>query len=305
MQEIIAILTKYWFIFLPLSILILITIWLLIRSGYLQEINLFGMKLDFKRDKKGKAIYINNPQKDNPTLSDYNVKFHQTALENVSSLGITQEAVISLVESEFTHHVSYFKWDLLDYPLPVQKGYIVILDKVGNAVTFRAIKQAEYNELELASVNDLLSIYRRLTRFDYRTKKNFIIRAETINIIVNEHKEMIRRLIRHYEIFKGISLPGKEKFPIQLAEYLSESGGINNPQSKDKKSRAFTEKLPSNSKGFAHNITAALSALLDIDKIVIDEQNMLISHDEADKETIVCLERSLQYIHKTINTCLE
>lgn len=302
MQNYLDIIFTYWYIFLPLTIAILIVIWLLIRKGYLQEINILGMKLNFKRDFLDEGKYIDNPRKGSPALRDYEITFSKTALENVSALSITQEKVVRLVENEFTHHVNYFKWDLLDYPLPVQEGYIVVLDKVGSVVTFRGVKSADFNELELASLNDLLAIYRRLSRFEYRLNKKYILRPETVAMIVDQHKEILRRLIRHYEIFRRITLLGKEKFPKLFLEYLSEA---NKSTDVDSKMKEFVRKSSPNSMGFGLNVVAAISALHSIDEIIANEENGLTSQDEADKEIVLCLERSLQYIHKMINTCME
>jgi hypothetical protein len=279
--------------------------WLLVRKGYLQEMDLFGVKMDFKRKQDQAPTYIDNPKQDSPSLKDYKIAFTQIALDNISALHITKEAITNLVENEFTHHVNYFKWDLLDYPLPVQDGYIVVLDKTGTTVTFRAIKHAQFNELELASLNDLLALYRRLSRFEYRIKDNYVFKPEIVARIINVHKEIIKRLIRHHEIFRGIELPGKERFPSLFIEYISESSiPHGNNRADDARIETYIHKLPDNTKGFAHNITAAVSALFAIDDIIASEENRLISQDEADKEILLGLERSLQYIHKMINTCM-
>lgn len=299
MQQYIDLIIKFWFIFLPLIIAIIIIATLLIRKGYLQEINIFGFKFDFRKDEINKKKLSASQIKNSPSLRDYKVFFTDTALEHVSALKLTQETIISLVESEFTHHINYFKWDLSDYPLPVKAGYIIVLDKVEDTVTFRAVKRADINELELASVNDLLSLYRRLSRFEYRLSKNYILRPETVNAIIDQHKEVIKRLIRHYELFKKVVLPEKEKFPALYLKYLSGSTDL------DTKTIIGLEKLPLRTKGFGHNVVASISALYDIEELITNEENGLISQNEADKEVVFCLERSLQYIHKMINACLE
>ncbi len=299
MQDYINTLIKYWYIFLPLITAIIIVIWILVRKGYLHEMNLFGLKFEFKRALSDETKGLDKSLKSSPSLRDYEISFTDMALENISNLRITQETVIRLVESEFTHHVNYFKWDLLDYPLPVQAGYIIVLDKTGGKVNFRGIKRADLNELELASLNDLLAIYRRLSRFEYRLNKDHILRLESVEAIVDQHKEVIRRLIRHYEIFKHISLPEKEKFPTLFLKYLSGSSEL------DKKTKDSIQKFSTNTKGFGHNVVASISALYDIDELIANQENGLMSQAEVDKETVLCLERSLQYIHKMINACLE
>lgn len=302
MQDYIDIIIKYWYVFLPLLIAIFFVIVLLARQGYLQEINIFGFKVNFKRETSKEATYIDNPLKDVPTLREYKVMFSKTALENITILRLSQEKIINLVENEFTHHINYFKWDLLDYPLPVQDGYIVVLDKIGLDVTFRSIKQSDLNELELASLNDLLAIYRRLSRFEYRINSNIILRTETIDAISSQHKEVIKRLIRHYEIFRKILLPNKERFPIVFLSQISETEKTTRNEGKLK---AYVDKLPPNTRGFGLNVVASFSALHEIEELIANEENNLLSQQEAQKEIVLCLERSLQYIHKMINACLE
>lgn len=283
-------------------ILVLVTIVYLIKIGYLKDLSLGEIKFNFNRTKEEIPTLLDSTKQDSKNLSDYKLDFSKNAVNNITLLRITQDEVIKLVESEFTHHVNYFRWDLQDYPLPVQNGLIIVLDKIGNRITFRAVKKAEMNELELTGINDLLAIYRRLSRFEYRLKTDYIMRSQTTYSIVTEHKETLKRLIRHYEIFRGIPLPGKETFPSTFLLYLIEQG---ENEDRDAKVRKYIENLPENSKGFAHNITSALCALTEIDTLTANMENGLISQASADQDIILCLERSLQYIHKMINTCLE
>ena len=88
----------------------------------MQGLEIFGVKLDFN-SKNGGAKYFEQPLVTTKSLKEYEIEFTQTAKNNISSLNITEDTVIQLVENEFTHHINYFLWDLLDYPLPVQLGY--------------------------------------------------------------------------------------------------------------------------------------------------------------------------------------
>jgi hypothetical protein len=132
--------------------------------------------------------------------------------------------------------------------------------------------------------------------------KNIVLRPETVFAIAEQHEEVIRRLIRHNEIFKQVSLPGKEKFPVLFLEYLSEA---NKSAEDEKRMKEFERKLSPASKGFGLNVISSIAALRSIDEIITNEENGLLSQEESDKEVVLCLERSLQYIHKMINSCLE
>lgn len=267
--------------------------------------DIFGVKLDFKNTEDKLSSTVKDTNFKNPSLKDYKIKFTETALSNISSLNITEDTVVQLVQREFTHHVNYFHWDLQDYPLPVQLNYIVVMDKIENSITFRAIKRADFNEVQLASINGLLATYRRLTRYEYRKNNNYILRPEVVESIADAHYEMIRRLLRHYEIFKGVELPGGHGSSGDFFQVALDLAMRNRRQSNDDRLRNLVEKSPKMIKGFAYNVFAATSALHEIDRIIADEKNRLISQDIADREIVVSLEGSLQHIHKMITSLFE
>jgi hypothetical protein len=297
MQEYIDIVFANWFILLPAIVVFVIVVWLLIKKGYLQSMDLFGLKLSFSSssDDSTSSKYIGKK-----TLKNYHTQFTKAALANIKSLGITEDKVIQLIEHEFIHHTNYFFWDLQDYPLPVQQNYIVVLDKIDKSLNIRAVKLSDFNEAELTSINNLLTDYRRLGRYKYRTDKDYVLRQETVKKIIDAHHQIIKRLLRHYEKYKDSSYDAGDFIPLYLNyEYLIEKSASDSINVSEYQSKL--EKYIPKDETFAYNIISSVKSLDGIGDVFSDLDNGLISSEVADQETVLSLERSLQYIHKSVN----
>lgn len=300
MEQYINFVVAKWYIVIPALLVLVILVWFLINRGYLQSLDIFGLKLSFNSDSerlnKTKSFGRNK-------LKDYQIQFTKTALANIGSLGITEDKVIKLIEGEFIHHTNYFLWDLQDYPLPVQLNYIVVLDKVGKSLTIRAVKLSDFNKSELISISNLLADYRRLGRYKYRTEPNYILRPEAVKKIVHSHFELLNRLLRHYEIYKDTSFDGDGATNL-VAGYLNYEFLIervhDNPSKIEEFQIALEDMLPKD-KGLAYNIISAAKAVGEIDDLLVDLENEFISSNVAAQEVVLSLERSLQYIHKSVN----
>lgn len=288
-----------WHIILAITVVLMIVVGILIKKGRLESLDLFGIKINFNHNDTLQTSFNSH------NIKDYNIKFTKTAQENISLLHITEGKVIDLVDHEFTHHVNYFIWDLQDYPLPAQQSYIIVLDKVGKSITIRAVKKSNLGEAQLTSITNLLSDYRRLTRYKYRTEKNYVLRAETIKNISKTHKDITHRIIKHYELFKEPTWDSKDaSFQIFVTAYRELAEMVDDPLKIDEFLQKAEKALPSD-KEFAYNVLAAHKALHEIEQLTYDLENSLISSEIADREIVLCLERSLQYIHKTLNLLFE
>jgi len=296
MQPYVDFMIAHWYILLPIALVIVLILGILIKRGRLESLDLFGIKINFSNGEK-----ILSPFRDND-LKKYQIQFTKTALGNLSTLGITEDKVIDLIDKEFTHHVNYFKWDLQDYPLPVQQNYIVVLDKTGKSLTIRAVKSSNLNEAQLASINNLLADYRRLSRYQYRTTPNYILRPEAIKEIYQSHRGVIQTLYKHYSLYKE---PGfnSDHFYVSYIGYEQIIGIVTDLSQLAEFQEKKEKSLPSD-KVFAHNIIAAIKSLQSIEKLSVDQENGLISSEVADREIVLALETSLQYIHKTVNLLL-
>ncbi len=296
MQNYVDFFLANWYISIPISLIVVIIVGILIRKGRLESLEFFGVKINFDKDKKASAasrLY---------NLFSYDIKFTKIALDNISSLRINEDKVISLIDHEFTHHINYFLWDLQDYPLPVQQNYIIVLDKIDKSLTIRAVKSSTLNEAQLASINNLLADYRRLCRYKYRTNKDYILRREAIREILKAHHHVTKLLIKHYELYKEPSWKGNSFLNVYYG-YLESAEEVEDPLKIAEYKKKAENCLPTN-KSFAYNIIAIDMALGEIRKSTIDLENEFISSNTADKEVVLSLERSLQYIHKTINLLL-
>lgn len=296
MQASIDFLVKFWMIVIPLALAVTLIVGFLVKKGRLESLDIFGIKISFNRDEK---ILSSVPDKG---LRDHDIKFSKTAQGNISTLKLTEDKVIELIGSEFTHHVNYFKWDLQDYPLPVQQNYIVVLDKTGKSLTIRAVKSSNMDEAQLTSINNLLADYRRLSRYKYRTAQDYVMRPETIKAIKDSHIGVIKLLYKHYALYKE---PGYDSDAFWVA-YLGYEMLIKQYPDSPKMPEILDhqDKVLPKDRVFAHNLISAVRALQGITPLLEDLDNGLITSVVADREIVLSLERSLQYIHKTVNHLL-
>ncbi len=316
MKDIIDTFINYWYIFVPLLVLVVITIIIMIRKGYLRRINVFGVELDFQSANKDKQVKQRgtsstqktdsedfyqdaNPSQRGTNLNDYQKIFTSAAQEDLKAHRLTEGEVIQLVESEFVNHLNYFYYDLQEYPLPVQKGYLVMLDKTGSKIVIRTIKSATKNELELASWSAILGLYRKAARYQYRTDRNYVFRRETIEHIIDEHHEILKRIARHLGIFKQVKKA--EKKPSDFVNILDRL--LDFELSKELSDKLFSDYESSfliENREILFYISSSLTSLKEALKTVADMENELVKQREGDAEIVLSLERSLQYIHKII-----
>jgi hypothetical protein len=283
----------YWYVLLPAALIAAWAVWTLIKMGHLESLTLYGLKLIFNQGKKEQLPHYAR------SLKHQDVKFTKTALRNISALGITEDKVIYLIDREFMHHANYFLLDLYYYPLPIQQNYVVILDKTGGSLLVRGIKSADFNEAQLVSVNSLLAGYRRLIRYKYRTITDYVLRPEMIKEISKSHSQMIHALIRHYIFYKEPAFQNSQMIDIYL-NYEEMIEKAMDPSEAARYKRKAEASLPGN-RVFAYSLINAAKALKEINNLAVDVENGFILPDVADREIILSLERSLQYIHQAIN----
>lgn len=283
-----------WYLLLPVTLAIGWAVGILVKKGYLESLSLYGLKLIFSQSKKDPL-----PLLPASTLKNQDVKFTKTALNNISALGITEDKVIYLIDREFMHHANYFLLDLYYYPLPIQQNCVVILDKTGGSLLVRAVKSSDLNDAQLISVNNLLADYRRLMRYKYRTAKDYVLRPEMIKEISKSHSQMLYSLIKHYIFYMEPSFQNSQLIDVYL-NYEDMIERSADPSEAARYKRKAEESLPGN-RIFAYSLINAAKALQEISNLAADMENGFISPDIADREIILSLERSLQYIHQSIN----
>ncbi|MFZ5858070.1 MAG: hypothetical protein ACOYZ6_14675 [Chloroflexota bacterium] len=321
MKDVIDTIINYWYVFAPLLVLVIVAITILIRKGYLRHINIFGIELDFKsvnEGEKNKKKEIKNkkkvdsadyyqdakPTKRKTSFDEYKKTFTNAAAEDLRTYRLTEAEVLELVKGEFVNHLNYFYYDLQEYPLPVQKGFLIVLDKSNGKIVIRAIKQASRNEMELASWSAILGLYRKASRYQYRTERNYVFRRETIEYIVDEHFEILKRIARHLGVFKKVKKA--EKRPTDFVVILNNLLDLELSKELSEEMLAeYQNSFPIEIKQLLFYISSSLISLKEAMKTVADLENGLIPQREGDAEIVLSLERSLQYIHKIILSTMD
>lgn len=220
-------------------------------------------------------------------VSAYNCVFTEECKRDLSSLGLTQDDVIALVQGEFRSHMNYFRFDLEDYPLPVRTNYIVYLDKVQQRIEFRRVVLCTRNEAKLASWNDILALYRRATRMSYRENPtDLLFRKGMHKRISSLHEDIELRIRKHYNDFYTLTADSR------LREDQTESSQNTIPASTANRERMGDE--------IDFHLDQSSAALSEVFQIVKSMEAGDISDNDAIGLIVAAFERSLQHIHKII-----
>jgi hypothetical protein len=298
----------------------------LARKGLMGQIVALGMKPGFEPLAPSSSISDKqDPKADTPRHSDdpsiarrtdfhaYTRLFTNSALSDIQELDLAQEEVADFIQAEFLSDPSYFEYDILDYPLPIQKEYIAVLDKVGNNLTVRAVKRVTWTELELESWSSVLGLYRRATRHKYRTNPDYILTPEVVRRIRSDHFDIMERILLHSVQYNdvGFDKPGKQEdigscisnTDTHLPHVLDMLRSERRDRLHDRLSelvRRFGSRFPDGYKHVVFIITSAILALQFIPDLVSDMDNRMITEKKGNSEIVVAFERSLQHLHKIV-----
>lgn len=255
----------------------------------------------------GHVFVDREPIESSPNISSYQVYFSDEALIDIKSLGLTTEKVVDLVEKEFVNHLNYFRYDFQDYPLPVRGNYLVVLDKINKKISFLAVKHASWGELELVSWNSILGLYRRVSRYQYRVDPNYTFSRDAVKKITSDHNEIFIRVIRHIGVFKGVRDFAESPLGTIIALRgllqleLEEFGIVRSIDDLAEKYQFHFLNTPfEDVKAIFPYILFAMIPHEEVYQILDDVENQVISQETGNTEIVLCLERSLQYIHKMI-----
>jgi predicted phosphodiesterase len=274
-----------------------------IRNEWQKDIESTGEKGDGKSRFKVPGYFSSSSIEDEPTSSNnvrnYSITFTDDCKSDISSLNLSEEHILNLVQGEFRSHLNYFRFDIEDYPLPVRPNYIVFLSKIGHDIEFRRVVPCSRNESQLASWNDILSLYRRATRMAYRQEPLKLIQYRGMSDrICNLHMDMRLRIEKHYLDFYNI-IPTTtpiseehrfvdEKVKERLFNKNKEVNSLSNQEYEEMRNEIYFHLLQSFS---ACQEVTNLQESIDIGDI---------KDNQAIGMMLVEFERSLQYIHKII-----
>jgi len=155
------------------------------------------------------AAVSSAPQEPSRSVRNYACAFTEECRLSMKMLGLDQERVLDLIDAEFVSHVNYFRFDLEDYPMPTREDYIIYLDKVGERIEFRRVAASTHDQAQLASWNDILSLYRQATRMVYREEPSkLILENGMVSRVARLHLDLRERIRKHFQRFENISIIG-------------------------------------------------------------------------------------------------
>jgi len=232
-------------------------------------------------------------------VRNYTLIFTNECRSDIASLNMTEDDVINLVQGEFRSHLNYFVFDLEDYPLPVRTNHIVYLSKIEQRIEFRRIVRCTKNEAQLASWNDILTLYRRATRLAYREDPaKLILLKGMVRRVDHLHLDLCSRLEKHYKEFYNIFVdPGLRNIhKILEQKKKSRDTRIELEDSVP----ASGQDLDSMGDEIAFHILQSSSACHEAYELVKSMDTGDIIENHAVTMMLVAFERSLQHIHKII-----
>ena len=212
-------------------------------------------------------------------MRDLDVQFTDQARDEAAAQGLDRQDVLDLVESEFRSHANYFRFDLENYPLPLRSTYIVYISKVGLRLEIARFLACTRDQATLASWSDILTAYRRATRFAYRRNPHALLRSPgMLERTLSLHNEMRHRIVRHYGTFDALGLDLTVQGALEMMEDGTPEANIQ--YHLDESLRADAE---------ARDVAESM----ELGDILADEGLSL---------EVIALERSLQHIHKILLT---
>ena len=245
-------------------------------------------------------------------IREFNVVFTDDARNHLAKFMISGESLLDMLNKEFRSHVNYFIFDLEDYVMPVQRRYLVYLDKIGNNLTIKGVFLCTQDQAELASWNDILSQYRRISRLDYRNpESDFALLERQLQYIRGLHFELSERIAAHFEKYSGIRISSSIRSTIANIDEMKEAIGEEAPDehelyivgAEDSDVKLLDEDLKEKlrkAKDIAFLLQMSFAAARE-SATHSDEMKMGLLSDTTLRATIVSdFERSLQFLHKVI-----
>lgn len=223
------------------------------------------------------------------SLDAYQIEFTDACAANLRTLALTPDQVRELVSAEFRSHTNYFRFDLEDYPLPLRSSYIVYINKIGLRIQFTRLVSCTADQAKLASWSDLLSLYRRATRFAYRRGKPeaLLVDAGAVARVVTLHVDLRTRIRKHYETFERLPLEPL-MYGLPAMPTPDPAGAPARPNSADVAAQ------------IAFHLIQSARADESASRVEQDARFGDITLADATGLVVTDLERSLQHLHKIL-----
>ena len=235
---------------------------------------------------------------EHPDFKGLELEFLPECRSDLIKLNLDEQRLVRLVAAEFSSHMNYLRFDLEDYVMPLKASYLVYFDKIGFRLSFKRIFTCTRDEAKLASWNDILTLYRRATRLTYRNDPDKLVTDKSMLATINKlHNDMLNRIGKHFKVYEGI--PANPLAAIKSFENAQEGNHtiIPNDFLKDIGIDSATYDLAREILFYVHQ---SISALEEIDQLISDNDVKLLDASVYKASLVVCVEKSLQYIHKIL-----
>jgi hypothetical protein len=172
----------------------------------------------------------------------------------------------------------------------------VYIDKVESRVEFRGILPCSKNERKLASWNNILTVYRKISRLAYREQPDKLLYDRgMLERITNLHRSLEKGIINHFQDFEGLRALGGMLFSeraIKLIKKGIAKKRLSGPPVTDDEERMSEE--------IGYRLRESRAAVQEISDILKAVEDGDMTSAKALGLLVAAAERSLQHVHKII-----
>lgn len=204
-------------------------------------------------------------------IEKYKLHFEEEFNNQIIILGFSREDILEMVQSTFSGHIHYFRQNYEHLPIPIANQLYCIISKSNEKISFHSLIECSDRNLEkISDWNNIIMNYRKLTYLSYRQKDNFsLLNNFLVKNACKLHDEL-RQSIKDY--FDKWYNSGKKENELENYSFY----------------RRLIDLHMTNSK---QNCDYALHYM---------RYRRDYAPDEANKNIVMGLELSLNYIHKII-----
>ncbi len=141
-------------------------------------------------------------------IKDYYLICSDSILKDFKKNKLSESDVVELLQKSFIGHQNYFIHDYDKLPIPLENQLYILLSKQDYTIDLhRIISCAEQELVKIASWNNVILNYRKLTYFSYRKSiKNPIISDKEFRLAIKGHSELRKLIIEYFEKFESCKL---------------------------------------------------------------------------------------------------
>ncbi|MEW6351047.1 MAG: metallophosphoesterase [Thermodesulfobacteriota bacterium] len=226
--------------------------------------------------------------------------FTDACRSDIARLGVTEDQLIRLLKNEFRSHVSYLLYDLEAYPMPVRASYLVYLNKRGHQVELYRVIPCTTNAAELASWSQILRLYRRALRIEYRERPESLWRTRSLlPATLNLHADIRKLIVKYFREHRDMDVSGiSEAIVDALRKQFP--GAMFSPDGNSRGMVVSARQEDSVRQEVIFRLLESESACKEAMETYKSRRAKHVDLEEAQKAIVADLEVSLQHLHKII-----